>query len=256
MRNVPGVTLLITHYNRSASLERSLKAFRELNCSFEDIVVSDDGSKPEHLERLRELQREYSFRLVTTPVNRGLGHNLNKGQDAVKTPYTLYVQEDFRPTPLFPRRFSDALEIMEDRKDVDIVRFYAQRSYPHRKPYKNGYSEMIFRLTRPGTAKFFYYSDTPHLRRRTFFEKFGRYAEGIKAIKGEKRMVMSFLQARGKGMETDVSNIFIHENSEAERSTQDYSAFFAIKSKIPDKVFDLIWSAKLTAEYLFKRYRD
>jgi glycosyltransferase involved in cell wall biosynthesis len=250
-----GVTLLVTHFNRSKSLERLLAAFRSLDCAFDDIVVSDDASKPEHLDRLKVLAEEHPFRLVTTPVNRGLGNNLNKGQDAVTTPYTLYVQEDFHPTPRFTTSFPDAFEIMEARRDVDMVRLYAGVKYPRLKPYKNGFSEMIFSLACPGPAKFFYYSDTPHLRRRSFFERFGRYAEGVKAIQGEKSMVMSFLQARGKGMECDVNDIFVHENSETEPSTQDYSAFFRIKRRIPEPVFEAIWTAKLTAQFLFVRYR-
>src|SRR5690554_1095320 len=89
------VTLLITHYNRSRSLERLLRAFQDLGFQFGGIVVSDDGSRPEHLERLHLLKEAFNFNLVTTPKNRGLGNNINKGQDAVTTPYTLYVQEDF-----------------------------------------------------------------------------------------------------------------------------------------------------------------
>ena len=36
----------------------------------------------------------------------GLGNNINKGQDAVKTPLTLYVQEDFTPAAIFPESFT------------------------------------------------------------------------------------------------------------------------------------------------------
>src|SRR5215217_1207972 len=99
------VTLLITHYNRSQSLEQLLKSFAVLHCKFEDIVVSDDGSKPEHIDYLHTLQRQFEFRLITTPKNRGLGNNINKGQDAVQTPLTLYVQEDFTPALIFPEKF-------------------------------------------------------------------------------------------------------------------------------------------------------
>ncbi len=109
MNTYPDVTLLITHYNRSSSLERLLHAFQTLQCSFGGIVVSDDGSKPEHQEKLRALQQQYNFNLVTTPQNRGLGNNINKGQDAVTTTYTLYVQEDFEPSSIFPEHFKDAL---------------------------------------------------------------------------------------------------------------------------------------------------
>src|SRR5581483_2813921 len=93
----PGVTLLITVYNRSRSLERLLAAFKQLHCRFDDIVVSDDGSSPEHISRIKALQSVYPFRLITAPKNGGLGQNINKGQDAISTPYTLYVQEDFVP---------------------------------------------------------------------------------------------------------------------------------------------------------------
>src|SRR3982750_3446618 len=119
------VGLLITHYNRSRSLERLLNSFRNLNCSFQQIVVSDDGGKPEHIIYIQKLQEEFHFDLVTTPRNKGLGNNINKGQDAVKAPFTLYVQEDFDPTDIFPGRFEKAVNIFKEREDLDIIRFYA-----------------------------------------------------------------------------------------------------------------------------------
>jgi GT2 family glycosyltransferase len=57
----PTITLLVTHYNRSKSLERLLTAFADLDVAFGDIVVSDDGSKPEHLNALRALQQVHNF---------------------------------------------------------------------------------------------------------------------------------------------------------------------------------------------------
>ena len=168
------VCLLITHYNRSRSLERLLNAFRNLGCSFREIVVSDDGSKPEHQEQLRHLATNFGFRLITTPVNRGLGNNINKGQDAVSAPLTLYVQEDFEPTEEFPLHFKDALSYMDQYPDMDIIRFYAYFNYPYRKPFGKGFSEMQFRSAPwfGNHLKFYFYSDHPHLRRSDFFRKF------------------------------------------------------------------------------------
>jgi glycosyltransferase involved in cell wall biosynthesis len=214
------VTLLITHYNRSSSLERLLKTFAEQEITFGDIVLSDDGSKPEHLEKLRSLQPAYKFRLITTPVNKGLGNNINKGQDAVNTPYTLYVQEDFDPYPGYKKHLLDALSIVNERPDVDIVRFYAYFKYPYLKHYRNGYSEMLFKLWYPGYRKFHCYSDHPHLRRTTFFEKFGRYAEGIKGDRTEFLMAISFLKNKGKAMfYEDYKGLFDQINSSDEPST-------------------------------------
>jgi glycosyltransferase involved in cell wall biosynthesis len=214
------VTLLITHYNRSSSLERLLKSYKNLGCSFGGIVVSDDGSREEHLSTLKELQQEYVFDLVTTPKNKGLGNNINKGQDAVKTPYTLYVQEDFEPAADFALHFGNSLNMMDERSDLDIVRFYAYVKYPYLKPYKDGFSEMYIHRWSADYMKIYYYSDHPHLRRSNFFEKFGRYAEGLKGDRTEYLMCVSFIRNKGKGLfYNKYKDLFYQKNSEEEPST-------------------------------------
>lgn len=214
------VSLLITIYNRSSSLERLLKTCRELNYNFPEIIVSDDGSDPEHLIAVKELQDIYNFRLITTDVNMGLGHNINKGQAAVTLPYTLYVQEDFVPLAAFGDRFNDALEIIEKRRDIDIIRFYSYIQYPHVKPYQKGFFEMIYKRWSLNYQKVFYYSDHPHLRRSSFIEKFGPYTEEVSVDRSEYRMCISFLQQRGKGLfYNDYQGLFKQKNPEDEPST-------------------------------------
>lgn len=214
------VTLLVTHYNRSSSLKRLLTTFATLNCSFTEIVVSDDGSQPEHLQNLAELQTLYPFRLITSPTNRGLANNLNKGQDAVRTPYTLYVQEDFVPKPAFVPAFQDALTFMNQDATLDFIRFYAYGIYPYLQPYGKGFSEMAFSPWALDYDKIYCYSDHPHLRRSTFLDKFGRYTEGIKGDKAEYRMGISFVQKRGKGLFYDqFQSLFSQVNDAIEPST-------------------------------------
>lgn len=215
-----GVTLLITHYNRSSSLERLLATFQSLSCRFEDIIVSDDGSKPEHIERIKALHGSYSFRLITTPKNKGLGNNINKGQDAVNTPYTLYVQEDFVPLATFPPKLQDAIQFMNERKDLDMVRFYAYFKYPYLTPVGKGFSEMRFRIWYPGYKKFYMYSDHPHLRRSNFLEKFGRHQEGVNVEISEYGMMMAFLKKKGKALfYDDYKGLLDQVNSSTEPST-------------------------------------
>jgi glycosyltransferase involved in cell wall biosynthesis len=216
------VSLLVTHYNRSLSLERLLHAFSDLNCLFEDIIVSDDGSKPVHIERLQALQKLYPFRLITTDKNKGLGNNINKGQDAVKTLYTLYVQEDFEPTAAFPEHFADACSIFEKRKDLDIIKFYAYFPYPYTKPYGKGFSEMVFHASPwyMNHLKFYFYSDHPHLRHSNFFKKFGRYREGESGDVTEYRMSLSFIHHKARGLfYDDFTGLFYQKNSPDEPST-------------------------------------
>jgi len=214
------VTLLITHYNRSSSLERLLRAFKKLDVRFKEIIVSDDCSKEVHLNHIREINKELDFTLLSAAVNKGLANNLNKGQMAVTTPYTLYVQEDFIPMDIFKDRFRDAMDIMHQEPDMDIIRFYAYGPYPYLKPYKKGFSLMIYKPWFMDKNKIYNYSDHPHLRRSNFFERFGTYTEGIKSDKTEYEMCLSFIQNKGRGLFYDqYDTLFKQENSSAEPST-------------------------------------
>src|SRR5690606_26652844 len=68
--------------------------------------------------------------------------------------------------------------------------------------------------------KIYRYADTPHLRRSTFFEKFGRYREGLPGDRTEYRMCISFIQNNGSGLfYNDCRSLFVHENSLEEPST-------------------------------------
>ncbi|GGK56653.1 hypothetical protein GCM10011405_00980 [Rufibacter glacialis] len=222
--NFPDVTLLVTHYNRSGSLERLLAGFRERGCSFGEVVVSDDGSRPEHLSAVRALQERYPFRLVTTPQNRGLGHNINKGQEAVRTPLTLYVQEDFVPTAAFAPHFMDALEIMRQEGQWDLITFYAYFPYPYLRPYRQGFSEKLYKPWYTNYKKIYAYTDHPHLRRSDFLQKFGRYSEGTKPDKSEYLMCVAFLKKHGKCLfYNDYKSLFLQVNPADEPSTVERS---------------------------------
>ncbi len=248
------VTLLITHYNRSSSLERLLSSFRTLHAKFDDIVVSDDGSKSEHLDKLQSLRHEYGFQLITAHQNRGLGNNINKGQDAVKTLYTLYVQEDFVPNPGFMPHFSDALEIIRNSDDIDIIRFYAYVRYPCLEPFKKGFSEMKFKAWIPGHFKFLQYSDHPHLRRSNFLEKFGRYAEGLKGDDTEYRMVISFIQKKGKALfYDDFKGLFEQKNSAVEPSTMKRNFWRESDNFFIAVLREMYRFLKFNYDYLFMR---
>lgn len=218
----PDITLLVTTYNRSKSLNNLLSKFKAKEITFGDIVVSDDGSKPEHVQAIRALQSTYDFRLITAEKNQGLGGNINKGQDAIKTPYTLYVQEDFEPLEGFLTHFTDALNFMETDKELDLVRFYAYFKYPYTKPYGKGFSQMLFNISpfANNHIKFYVYSDHPHLRRTTFFEKFGRYRANVNVDIAEFGMAIAFIKNKGKAIIFDKFNtVFEQVNTTDEPST-------------------------------------
>lgn len=249
------VTLLVTHYNRSSSLENLLRSFDSIDVVFGDIVVSDDGSREEHLSKLRSLAEQLPFRLITTEKNRGLGNNINKGQDAVQTAYTLYVQEDFEPADDFGLHFTDALSFMEERAELDMVRFYAYFKYPHLKNAQKGFAEMVFKLGYPGYKKFYYYSDHPHLRRSSFLQKFGRYKEGVKGDIMEYGMMLSFLQHKGKALfYLDFRNLFFQKNSAEEPSTMKRDFWRNSNNFVVHIARELYRHLKFNRDYLFKKF--
>ncbi len=218
--NFNDVTLLITHYNRSHSLQRLLESFEKLNCTFNEIIVSDDASEKVHLDLIMGLQTKYVFTLITADKNKGLANNLNKGQKSVKTPFTLYIQEDFVPKEIFPEKLQDSLGILKVREDLDMARYYSYFKYPNLKYLKHGFSEMIFSPLKVGYQKFYYYSDHPHLRKSNFLEKFGEYEEGIKSDAAEYKMMMTFLRKSGKAIYYDkFKDLFDQINSTLEPST-------------------------------------
>jgi len=261
-KHFENVSLLITHFNRSASLKRLLNAFKELQCTFGEIVVSDDCSSSEHLEKIQRLSTEFDFKLVTTPVNRGLGNNINKGQAAVNKPYTLYVQEDFVPKAAFPNHFNDALDLMNLNQDLDIARFYAYFPYANKEPYSKGYDLLIFKWWQPGYVKFHYYSDHPHLRRSSFLEKFGQYKEGVNVDVAEYSMVLSFLKNKGKGiLYNEINALFDQLNNADEPSTAAYRKDWKNGSSFFIKVARQIYLQFKTVKYhkdllLFKSKRE
>ncbi|MEC3879889.1 glycosyltransferase [Parapedobacter sp. 10938] len=215
------VSLLITHYNRSQSLNRLLQSFVQLDMFFAEIVVSDDCSDETHISAIQQLSTHFKFKLVKSPQNMGLGNNINKGQAEISTPYTLYVQEDFIPSDRFKERLYQSLVMMEANQTIDLMRFYAYVPYPYLKPKNEfGFSEMYLPFLGYRYKKIYQYSDHPHLRRFNFVEKFGKYQEGISGDKTEYKMCLSFLQNKGKGyFYNDFKELFTQSNSEAEPST-------------------------------------
>jgi glycosyltransferase involved in cell wall biosynthesis len=250
------VTLLITHYNRSGSLERLLNSFADLNCSFFEIIVSDDGSKECHLESIIDLQKRFTFKLIGSEKNQGLGHNLNKGQMAVTSPMTLYVQEDFVPTGLFPEHFENAARLMAEDSKLDMIRFYAYYAYPYLQPVNYGFSEMLIQPWQLNYKKIYAYSDHPHLRRSSFLKKFGKYQEGIKGDRTEYRMCVSFIQQKGRGLIfNDLSSLFTQVNSDLEPSTMSRSSLSLTNNPLVKIARDVYRQIKYNYDILFYKQK-
>lgn len=220
MTHYKNVTLLITHYNRPHSLERLLQSLQQAGIGFGAIIVSDDASESAHFKELQVLQAIYHFIIVPGIVNQGLGYNLNKGQRQVTTPYVLYIQEDFEFTPLFITELPEALALLQKDTGLDMVRFFAHFRYPYLVPYSTDFEEVAIPLLATNYNKIYAYSDTPHLRRAGFEQKFGSYREGINADRTEYHMCLSFIKNKGRCViSKHYAGLFRHQNLAEEPST-------------------------------------
>ena len=100
--------------------------------------------------------------------------------------------------------------------------------------------------------KIYYYSDHPHLRRSSFFERFGRYEEGLKGDKTEYKMCVSFIKNKGKGLfYDDYKALFKQENSSEEPSTMTRSNWTQSENLLITLVRNIYRQVKYNFDLLF-----
>jgi glycosyltransferase involved in cell wall biosynthesis len=216
------VALLITVYNRSSSLERLLVSLKALDIHFGEIVVSDDFSNEFHLSKMKSFQELFGFKLIQAEINKGLANNINKGQNAISKEFVIYIQEDFVPEEIFADTLAQSLAILKKDDGIDTIRFYSYFPYPNTKPYNSQFDEMVFEhnFLKWNHLKFYMYSDHPHIKRRSFVDKFGKYKEGIQSDEAEFEMCLSYIKNSGRGLLVkEFSKVFDQKNNIDEPST-------------------------------------
>ena len=96
MKQPANVTVLLSVYNGSSSLERCLGSIASQTFQAFAIVCVDDGSTDNSLEVLKRWQKKLVSRLIIlrNQKNIGLTKSLNKGLHVIRTPYTARVDTD------------------------------------------------------------------------------------------------------------------------------------------------------------------
>lgn len=189
------LSVLITHYNRPKALQKCLEAILKLNfnCLIE-LVVSDDGSEPENLRAIQQLQIDH---LVTTSKNQGLASNLNRGIKACTGDFIMYVQEDFIIKPEILNVLPESMDLISNGQ-LDMVRYRANYVFQHLIPV----SQHIFRIPRFSFKNFnintFQYSDNPFLTTRSFFESLDYFLENTSGPYGETEFAIRVLKSKAK----------------------------------------------------------
>jgi GT2 family glycosyltransferase len=112
------VSIVIPTFNRSRSLERTLRALDRLEQDGTvpfDVAVVDDGSSSEHHATLTAAARSRPYiRLVTTP-NRGPAAARNAGIQATSGPLVAFIDDDCAPAPDWLLRLTRPLRDSDDQ---------------------------------------------------------------------------------------------------------------------------------------------
>lgn len=177
------VSVLLVTYNRADLLEQTFHHLRErLNTSglTLEYVITDDASASEHLEKVLALP---AGKHVTTPVNRGLGNNCNKGIAACAGKLIFQLQDDWEflgPADVL----KTAMRILDADPEIGVVQLIdAVPELPHElRTLADGTTYRAFAndglsQRRPSGAR--PYSDQPHVKHRQFIHDIGPYQEGV-----------------------------------------------------------------------------
>lgn len=215
MKEFPLVSILIIHYNRPDTLEQCIAlARRNIHYPHLEFILADDGSKPEIVERIRQLPFD---EFILSEKNTGLGANTNRGVAACKGEYIFQFQDDHFLQPGFEDFVAKAMKILQQHNNKGLVRPFlnkAYSSYKHLQLDEIAYKEIDKRLWKNGYNGFHQHSELPHFKHKSYHQVLGKYAEGIKMIDMENDFCIRFMRAKNYHLYIldRYENIFQHKH--------------------------------------------
>lgn len=90
----PLVSILIPCYNAEKFLDETLHCCVEQTYSNTEIIVVDDGSTDDSLEKLKRWESKYQQIHVYTQTNQGAAHTRNVALDKSQGEYVMYLDAD------------------------------------------------------------------------------------------------------------------------------------------------------------------
>jgi|GEM_PF-2310301 hypothetical protein len=167
--------------------ERSLAGLTACRHSIRWLCSSESERDPDRQWFGDELQAWCDAHGIPITFREGpasLGANMNAAMDLVASDYAILHQDDFLLET--PCDVSDGVDFLESHPTADIVRY----SWPGMDRVTvmgevDGWRQLDPRGSWP-------YGDDPHLRRRSFPERFGRYIEGPPHGTAESNIVVEF----------------------------------------------------------------
>lgn len=114
--SVPGVSVVITAYNRARIIRRAIDSVMRQTMDDFELIVVDDASQDDTVAVVEGLGIE-RLRLVRNPVNRGIGGAKNAGILAARGTYVAFLDSD---DEWLPEKLGRQVAAMRRRPDIPL----------------------------------------------------------------------------------------------------------------------------------------
>lgn len=204
MSQLPLVSVVFISYNRPHTLVAAYEGFLAHTDYPRDrleLVLSDDCSN----EFTRAVYKELPFdRVAVAAKNQGLGANQNRGVRSATADYLLMIQDDWMavgPSNYLRR----AVSVLEANQNANVVNFICVDSVPIERREKICDEQIIWlgtKLSAVGDLEQLTdqpYTDQPHLKRRSFHDRFGFYDESLAVHRLELGFARQLVKSEASG---------------------------------------------------------
>jgi len=204
MTDWPNVDIIVITYDRLdeiLSTVESLETYLQYDKSKLHYIIADDNTPGDYLTRMFNtslFMNLESVRSAPSSPNLGWGGNANRAMKYSAwlgiSDYMLFLEDD-RPLRA-PLNLYNVMALMEVKQEIGLLRLAGTSGLPYvyhqleadvsewLPEYREGMSlpgKMNYCLLGSGSPTLWLYSNQPHLKRRSFHEKFyGFYPEGLR----------------------------------------------------------------------------
>lgn len=116
MSEQPMVSVIIASYNHGSYIEASIRSVLEQSYPHIELLVVDDGSRDDSVERIRALQAQYGFDF-RVQANQGLARTLN---DCIARAKGSLIAPFGSDDIMLPERIATQVAYLQDKPEVGI----------------------------------------------------------------------------------------------------------------------------------------
>lgn len=110
----PKVSVIVPAYNAGSTIERCLESILNQDYPNLELIVVDDASTDDTLEKVSK----YQVKLISKPVNRGAGHSRNLGVENASSQVIIFVDSD---VVVPPTGVSQAARTLAEKQNILAV---------------------------------------------------------------------------------------------------------------------------------------